>query len=90
MKNTVFFFFVYLAAYSEKAAAVGVHEDEFASVAQVRAVRIDPEDKLALAVVDCEAIAREEEGGFGNGEEGLLIKYVLRILKQPLFHFFIQ
>lgn len=83
-------FFLYLAAYGEEAAAVGVHEDDFASVARVGAVRVDSEDELALAVVDSEAIAGEEEAGFANGEEGLLIKYEPRILKQPLFHFIKQ
>lgn len=83
-------FLRYLSAYSEEAAALGVHEDEFATVVGVGGVRVDSEDHLAFAVVDGEAVAGEEDGGFGNGEVGILIKYERRFHKHPLFHFLLN
>lgn len=39
-------------------------------VAGIRAVGVDSEDEVALAIVDGEAVAGEEQGGFHDGEMG--------------------
>lgn len=87
MSQLVHNIFSYLAANSEEAAAVGVHENELAAVTRVLGVRVDSEDDLAFAAIDNEAVAGEEDGGFGNGEMGLLFIHELRFHKCPVFHF---
>lgn len=64
----------HLAADSEQAAATRIHEDDLVFEAGVGAVGVDPEDEVAVGVVDGEAIAGEEEGGLENGEVGFLFE----------------
>ena len=66
----------YLAADGEDASAGGVHENDFASIAGVGAVRVDSEDESAFAIVSSEAVAGEKERGFQHREMRLFFVHV--------------
>lgn len=66
----------HLPADGEDASTGRIHENDFAGITGVGAVRVDSEDELAFAVVSSEAVAGEEKRGFPHGEMSLLLEQV--------------